>query len=848
MKGVQKITILILAVLVLAACSRKKDTFINRNFHAVTAEYNTLYNGDVAFDDGKEELAATYDDNFWELLTVERIKLEFDGLPGDKENTNFARAEEKATKAIQKHSMYIDGKEYNPQVDEAYMLLGKARYYDTRFIPAIDAFNFILDKYPTSNNINRAKVWKAKSNIRLRNEDVALENLLKMMDEEELEEEELAEAAAMMTQAYINLDSISEALPYIKLASEYTKDNELKGRYGYIKGQIYNILELKDSANLAFDEVIDLNRKSPRVYMINAHMAKMRNFDYEKGDKLAMLEFLFKMEKNRENRPFLDKIYNQLGEYYRNTKNIDTAITWYNESIQNFKNDNVLQAKNYTTLAEIHFDRALYSYAGAYYDSTITFLSENSREWRRVKKKRANLADVIKYEAIAKTNDSILRIVGMSEVERIRYFEEYTTKLREKAVKDSISQMKIDEGIANKEFFKKNSSGDEKSGPAGGKFYFYNPTTVSYGKQEFNKTWGKRVAEDNWRRSDKKAQGIQEEEEAVVEEVIPISENEMFDPKAYLARVPTEQPVIDSIAKERNFAYYQLGLIYKEKFKEYGLATDKLEKLLTFDPEERLILPTKYNLYKIYNQIENESLAAKYKNDILTNYAESRYAEILRNPNSQLATDESSPEFKYKAVYEDFENSNYAQVIAHCDENITLYNGDDIVPKFELLKATALARQDGFEAYKKALNFIALTYPNSEEGKQAEDIFTNKIPQLATTTFVSDEANDNFKLMYKFSPAERLSAEALQQKLDKAISELNFFKTNTSIDYYDPQTIMVAVHGLKTRLGARGFGENLRDAKNYKISRPFFEISSANYKIIQIHKNLEAYMNAGTIE
>jgi len=59
---------------------------------------------------------------------------------------------------------------------------------------------------------------------------------------------------------------------------------------------------------------------------------------------------------------------------------------------------------------------------------------------------------------------------------------------------------------------------------------------------------------------------------------------------------------------------------------------------------------------------------------------------------------------------------------------------------------------------------------------------------------------------------------------------------------------MVAVHGLKTRLGARGFGENLRDAKNYKISRPFFEISSANYKIIQIHKNLEAYMNAGTIE
>lgn len=848
MKGVQKITILILAVLVLAACSRKKDTFINRNFHAVTVEYNTLYNGDVSFDDGKEELASTYNDNFWELLKVERIKLDLGGLPGDQENTNFARAEEKATKAIQKHSMYIDGKEYNPQVDEAYMLLGKARYYDKRFIPAIDAFNFILDKYPTSNNINRAKVWKAKSNIRLRNEDVALENLQKMIDEEDLEEEELAEAAAMMTQAYINLDSISEALPYIKLASEYTKDNELKGRYAYIKGQIYNILEQKDSANLAFDEVIELNRRSPRVYMINAHMAKMRNFDYEKGDKVAMLEFLFKMKKNRENRPFLDKIYNQFGEYYRNTKNIDTAITWYNESIQDFKNDNVLQSKNYTTLAEIHFDRALYSYAGAYYDSTITFLTENSREWRRVKKKRANLADVIKYEAIAKTDDSILRIVGMSEAERIQYFEEYTLKLRDKAIKDSLANMKAEEGVANKEFFKKNGSGDEKAGAAGGKFYFYNPSTISYGKQEFKKTWGKRIAEDNWRRSDKKAQGIQEDEEVIVEEVIPISENELYDPKTYLARVPTEQTAIDSISKERNFAYYQLGLIYKEKFKEYGLATAKLEKLLTFDPEERLVLPTKYNLYKIYNQIENKSLAAKYKNDILTNYAESRYAEILRNPNSQLATDESSPEFKYKGLYEDFERSNYAQVIARCDEYITLYNGDEIVPKFELLKATALARQDGFEAYKKALNFIALTYPNSEEGKQAENIFTNKVPQLATTTFVSDEAEERFKLMYEFSNSDRSSAEALQEQLEEGILALNYFNMNTSIDYYDAQTIIVAVHGLKTRLGARGFGENLRDAKKYKIPHPFFEISSANYKIVQIHKNLPAYKNAGTIK
>jgi hypothetical protein len=41
--------------------------------------------------------------------------------------------------------MNIDGRK-NYQIDEAY-LLGKARYYDQRFIPALDAFNYILYKY-----------------------------------------------------------------------------------------------------------------------------------------------------------------------------------------------------------------------------------------------------------------------------------------------------------------------------------------------------------------------------------------------------------------------------------------------------------------------------------------------------------------------------------------------------------------------------------------------------------------------------------------------------------------------------------------------------------------------------
>src|SRR5690554_6921527 len=846
MKGIYKISLFLLAICMLAACSRKKNTFLNRNMHALSTEYNVLYNGEIAFVDAKKQLAYGYRDNFWKVLPIERIEVVEANTelkaPGANRSGDFSRAEEKATKAIQKHSMYIDGSEYNPQLDEAYMLLGKARYYDGRFIPAMDAFNFILDRYPTSNSINQAKVWKAKTSIRLNNEEYAIENLKSMFRETELDEEEIADGAAMMAQAYINLDSLPQALDYMNLAVENTKDKELLGRYTFIQGQLYDRLDQIDSANAAFDRVIEMNRKTSRTYLINAHIEKGKNFDYEKGDRVVFLELLEDLEKNRENRPFLDRIYNQMGVYYQNTDSLEAAVEFYNKSIKAFRQDRILQSVNYNTLAEINFDNAEYKNAGAYYDSTLTFLEERSREWRRVKKKRENLDDVIKYEDIAFRHDSILGLTKMSEAEQLAYFTDYTSKLREKAVQDSLETAKNERRTANNEFYQKEkkSSGPEK----GSTFYFYNPTTVAYGKGEFRKIWGDRRLEDNWRLTSKNASTGEREEEMA--EAGPIPQNERFDPTIYIARIPTEEKVIDSLTKDRDFAYYQLGVIYKEKFKEHELAVNRLEKLLTYVPEERIIVPAKYNLHKLYELLGREEDAERYKIDIMNNYPDTRYAEILRNPNSQLPTDESSPEYKYKQLYQEFEAAKYAHVIEKSDEYITLYHGTPIVPKLELLKATALAKEQGFEAYKKALNFVALNYPNSEEGKQAQHIYDNVLPKLAVTDFTAGENSDSWKLFYIFTVGEDEAAQKLKSLLDKAIAEMEFSNLETSIDYYTPETRLVMVHGLNSKLGAEGFGEVLKERKNYKIKHPFFEISTPNYKLVQIHKNLDSYLEQET--
>ena len=822
-----------LTVFTITSCSRKKDKFLNRTWHSVNTKYNVLYNGTVALEAGKIAVNSAYKENYWEVLPVERLQITDDIDSNTKtKDPSIELAEVKAVKAIQKRGMNIKGKEKNPQIDEAYILLGQARYFDNRFIPALEAFNYILFKYPASSNINLAKIWRAKTNLRLQNEETAIKNLKQLIALEPLSKKDRVEATSTLAQAYITTKSLDSAITQLQLASQLTKNNEQRGRLHFIEGQLYSALGIKDSANIAFDKVIDLNRRTPRDYMISAHLEKIKNFDIENGNKLALQDLLEDLETNRENRPFLDKIHHRIAAYHLQNKSDSVAITYFNKSLRTNSEDDYLTALNYQTLGDLSYDYSEYSKAGSYYDSTLWSLKDNSKSYRAIKRKRDNLEDVIYYESISRDNDSILSLVALSDTDKEAYFQTYIESLK-------LAEEASEKGAAlTGNGFDGSTNVVAKKGKT---FYFYNPTSVAFGKNEFIRIWGERALEANWRWSSKTTQS---ESETVLETEngVDNSDQERFSVDYYLAQIPTEQTALDSIAKERNFAYYQLGLIYKDKFKDYKRAQGKLEALLTQNPEDRLVLPTKYNLYKLYALLEFKRLQARAKNDIIENHPDSRYAEILLNPESALLNTENSPETRYNNLYAQFESGNYQEVIDGCDIQIIRLDGDEIVPKLELLKVTSKARLFGFEAYKEGLNFVALNYPSSIEGKKAAQMYETVIPALENQEFVQDSTQTSFKLIFKFETKETDQSIALEGVLKAAIEGVDYFNYTVSRDRYDTNTIFVVVHGLKSVQGALGFVEILENKNDLKISKPFFGISSKNYQTVQIHKNVKTYL------
>ena len=821
-----------LVVILLAGCSRKKDKFLNKNFHSLTTKYNFLFNGNNLYAEGLSDLENDIRENFWNLIPIEKFK--YYDLDDEERETNFTRAEEKATLAIQKHSMNVDGKERNPIMDQAYFLLGKSRYYDNRFIPALEAFNYILYKYPTSEYINKVKIWKEKINIRLDQNKYAIDNLKELLEEENLLTEEKSIANSYIAQAFINIEEIDSATHYLKKSNQQHKNITNNLRKTFLLAQLYQDLSISDTAYTLYSEIIDLHRKIPREFYINSFIKRSMVTDSIDAE-IAELKLL---TENFENNNFTDIIFYQIAmlnlKKANLTEELDSnqldslAVINFNKSLRSDPDDEILIAKNYRELAELNFRNKEYLKAGLYYDSTLSELNTRSREFRRIKKKRENLDDLIFYETLSSDLDSIINLVKMSDDQREEYFNTYILKLQ--AQKEQSKQKNKNYGNSN--------SLDSNVNSDLALFYFYNQTAVAFGKNDFKNRWGNRRLEDNWRwsispssKADKKAKNND----------VSINKDSIFSANYYIGLIPKDPLIIDSINNQRNNAYFRLGAIYKDQFEEYYISNNKLFALLENQPLNSLIPPSKYFIYKNFLELDSLNQAEQFRNDIIVNHSDTKYATILLDPKSAIGNVQNAVEV-YQELYSKYNQQNYLKVIQECDENILNFNGEPIVTKFEFLKALAIARLYGFKEYEKALKFIKMNYSSTLEGKEAELILSEILPTIKNEEFLENKLSDNYKIIYTFDTKSEELINNQIQELKAYIDNIDYLDLRVSEDFYNNIITFVVVHGLKSYDGSLGLTERLENSIDIQADS-FFVISSDNYKTIQIHKNLDKFNN-----
>jgi tetratricopeptide (TPR) repeat protein len=735
MKYIKKILFFIILCGGLHACSAKKDTVISRNYHALTSHFNILFNGEEAFKKGIDGINQGYKDDWFEQLPIEPIVFDdrkialptfenngpgmgFRGNNTKKEEKTtgpFEKAEEKAVKAIQKHGMNIGGLERNSQIDDAYLLLGKSRYYTQRFIPAIEAFNYVIANYPQADLIAETKIWRAKANTRNDNEEIAIEAmklLLVVRDslEANLPDRIKEQAHTALAMAYVKTDSMQNAKKHLQLATRTLKNRDQSARNLFVLGQMYSNENKKDSAFYVFEKLANF-KKAPYKYKIRANIELAKNVS---KDSIAtnLLERLQKLIKNRENRPYLDELYYQAAVLHQNNDSTFLALENYNNSLRVKNGSDKQKTFTYENLGNLYFKKTEYQFASAYYDSVLQ-VSKDSLDIRirRVKRKYKNLASLIKFENIVALNDSIVRIASLSKKAQEDFFQKYIDNLQKKD--EEAAQLRL-----NQIAFAGNSSNSLESSNQGN-WYFYNTQSLGFGKTEFQKIWGNRQLEDNWRWSAKRIlRGKSKDSTATMVKDI------RYDLASYLETIPTEKGTIDSLKTDINEALYELGLIYKEQFKNPEYAIQRLERVAALNPRKELILPINWHLYQVYKNLEETQKADVYKNLILTEYSNTVFAQIIKNPEKKVEEDVTVNELEttYKNVYYLYKKGEYENVLRSVNNLLPTIAYSKLKPKFELLKAYAIGKYQDRETYRKALEFIAVNYGNTDEGKNAKEI------------------------------------------------------------------------------------------------------------------------------
>jgi len=817
---------ILFSLLILGSCSRKKDKFLNKKFHSTTTKYNYLFNGNNLFTQGIDQVNSGLTENFWELIPIEKFDLKKINEK-EKEQSIFSDAEEKATLAIQKHSMSIMGEERNPIMDEAYLLLGKSRYYDGRYIPSLEAFNYILYKYPKSELINEVKIWKEKINIKLNQNEFAQSNLRDLLEQNNLSDLDKFNIYSLLAQAAINTQQFDNAISYLKKSLEVGFKPEKIYRNKFLLSQLYERKEIKDTAFTKYSEIIDFNRKIPREFYIQSFLKRSNvtdSLDLSVRDLSGLI-------KDYENNRFLDIINFQLAKLYLNEYKLKEqkefelkSIGFFNKSLEQNSSDNYLVSRNYLNLAEINFNNKNYFEAGLYYDSTLTKLDLKTKEARTIKRRRESLSDLIFYEKAKQQSDSLVVLFSMNDEERFKFFENYLTKL------DSEKKKTV-----NQDFGSQNSF-DFKPIKESAVFYFYNPNTVAYGKTNFRNYWGNRKLKDNWRWS------VEQKEKSVKDQISKsaILNMSMEDRvKVILESIPKEPKQIDSIKQSRQEIYYKLGSIYKDQFDEPQLSNVIFYDLLNFNSDKELIPPTKYFIYKNLISLDSLNEAENFKNQIIQNHAESKYAAILLDPDYNLNNLLNSYE-EYKKAYDIYLDQNYEESLAICEALVKELEGDVLLPKFELLRAQCIAKIYGYDQYEEALADIKLNYSATKEGKNAEIIINEILPLVKDKSFKKIDEGNSFKLVYEFLDSEDSVIQDKISKINEYLKSIQILDLKVSEDYYNNIITFVVIHGITSFEGGVGLSENIAELFD-EIIEPSFISSSTNYKTIQIHKNLNEY-------
>lgn len=705
----------LLLLTLLVSCSVKKNTSATRTYHALTAHYNTLFNGQQAYLEGTEAQYKGHKDNFNEILPMYICTNRATASMG---KSNFETAITKSEKAIKVHSIkkrpvikgnskrtekekaFLARKEFNPYMYHGWLMMAEAQFQQGEFFEAASTYNYILRLYSTQPDITSvAKARLARCYVAL-NWPYDAEDLLSKMRRDSITRKGQRELDNTKAGYYVLTRQYQEAIPHLRNTVKYTKRKLPKARLNFLLAQLYHETGRDTLAYKTLSRVIRAN--PPYEIAFNARI--MQTEVMHKGKFRQMIARLKRMAKSDKNKDYLDKVYYAMGNIYLANEDTTHCIYAWEKGVEESKKNGPDKATLLLHLSQLYWEQENYIEAARTYKLCIGALDKEHDEYKETERRSKILSDLEPHLSAIKLQDSLQVLAQSPEEVYLAAIDRVIAELRKKEkeeAKKAAANGTLNPNAANNGMPMNNAAAGGKPALAKdlssfgtqqkGEWYFYNPTAVQNGTSEFQKRWGMRRNEDYWRISNKRtliksdAEGGQDyaydeaaadslfgaansaaaDSLAAAEQALKDSlANDPHEREYYLKQIPFTEEQMQESNRLLGDALYNAGIQEQEQLENFPLAEKTMIRFLNDFPEHEGIKNVFYHLFLLYGRLEDLEGAEEYKAFLLEDFPDDKLAFLLGNPNYEMIAREGKhvEDSIYAEAYAAYQTEQYDKV------------------------------------------------------------------------------------------------------------------------------------------------------------------------------------------
>ncbi len=822
------------------------DNPLSTGYNDLTAHFNSYF---IAKERMKEIETAIHDRYEWNYNKVLPIYPQFDTTDAQALETEIQDCIEKASISIQRHP---DSK----WEDDAYVLVGKARYYSVEFPDAIETFKYVNKHSKDKNERHKALIELLKTFVEYGefNNAVAVSDYL---SKEDVNNKNLQDLYLCRAYLYQKRNDKNLMVQNLVKAEELMTSFSETARVEFIIGQVYQELGFDAEAHHYYERSLKNNPDYELSFYTKLNMAQVTELT-SSGDVRKVRKYFRKLLKDTKNSEYKDKIYYEMAGFELKQGNLNEAIDLYKLSIQNSVQNQRQKGYAYLKLGQIYYDSLRqFELAQAYYDSTVTVMPQDEEGFDKIKQRQEILDDFVTQVKTIRENDSLL---VLSNLPKDSVLALATFVVEEKARKQEEERKNAEKRQTRvRTAFDQENVGLIQPGVSqGAKWYFYNPTTLGRGASEFKRIWGSRPLEDNWRRSTKTTGPIVDNSSGTpgnlqrVQQEGEESNSSDGEVAGMMSKVPFEDEQKEVLRMQIEEALYNLGFIYNFKLEEKQNAILTYEQFNLRFPESEHHAEILYQLFLLYKTIDPNRSAERA--DLLkSDYPETIYAKLVDNPNYREESHAITEELKliYNDAYRLYANGMVKEAQQKLDSTLILHPENDFSDNLKLLQIMCTGILDGQYRYQYELNNFMKNYSESELKPYAQQLVKHS-EDYQINIFNSSAAKFNGNLNQKhysvlvYANKAGLS-ESIPAEVDKFIQS-NSFALKTGNLVLDEKNAMVMINEFPGKGSAIKFVQKMASelplSDTYKGETFYYlAISEDNFDVFYQTKDLDAYLN-----